>query len=411
MLDKKTHHLACFSLFLLIFIDSMGFGLLFPILSSAMLDQASMFFDTSISVSVRYYWYSATLSLFMLSWFFGAAMLGDLSDWIGRKKSLIICLVGNAIGYWVSALGIKFHSLFLLVVGRIIAGLTTGSQAIAQAAIIDLSTNKNKAQNIAYVILFGCLGFACGPILGALLVNSNVIHWFSLTTPLYVAAILCMINLVLLLVAFKETFHAKSNSSIMRWYRAIEIFLSALKHVDVRQLLLVYFIFIFGWNGFFTFISPYIMGRYHMSASGVSLYMACLGAGFSLGSGYFVGLLARHFLLTRSASVSLMIGLMAIVVIIITPWQWLSWLGVFFVGVTLSITYANLVTLFSKQVDAQHQGWVMGVSSSALALASATSTFILGFVAMNHAAFPLVFSCAGLLLTAGLIITIKLTYE
>lgn len=401
--------LAYFSLFLLIFIDSMGLGLLFPILNSAMLDPTSTFFNATINLSSRYHWYSATLSLFMLGWFFGAAMLGDLSDCIGRKKSLIICLIGGAIGYLLSALGIGFHSLSLVIIGRIIAGLTAGSQSIAQAAVVDLSTDDNKAQHIAYIILSGCLGFAFGPILGALLVNPNIIHWFTLTTPLYAAALLCLLNLALLLVSFQETFHGKLKMSSIRWYRAIEVFISAFKHADIKQLVLVFFVFMFSWNGFFSFISPFVMARYGFGTSGVSLYMACLGCGFSLGSGYLVGFLNHHFSLSRSSAVVLVLGSLAMFGIIYTPTPWLSWVFVFCVGAMLSVAYANVITLFSKQVDAQHQGWVMGVSGSVMALASALSIFFVGFIATVNIAFPLLFACLGLLLTAWLIACIKLS--
>ncbi len=75
----------------------------------------------------------------MICWFFGAAILGDLSDSVGRKKSLMICLIGAFLGYLLSAIAIAFHNFWFLILGRIIAGFTSGSQPIAQAAIVDIS--------------------------------------------------------------------------------------------------------------------------------------------------------------------------------------------------------------------------------------------------------------------------------
>ena len=85
----------------------------------------------------------------MLCWFFGSSLLGDLSDQVGRKKSLSICLIGSFLGYICAALSVSIGSMALMFFGRIVAGFTAGSQPIAQAAIIDSSEEAHKARNIS----------------------------------------------------------------------------------------------------------------------------------------------------------------------------------------------------------------------------------------------------------------------
>src|SRR4051794_22082153 len=89
-------------LLLVLLIDGMGLGLIFPILNGLIFDPKSQFL-TGASPIFHNVIYGAIVSVFMLCWFFGAAVLGDLSDKIGRKKSLLICLVGTCVGYLLSA--------------------------------------------------------------------------------------------------------------------------------------------------------------------------------------------------------------------------------------------------------------------------------------------------------------------
>ena len=87
IIDKPPHFfLAAAPLFLVLFIDSMGLGLVFPILNTLVLDPHAHFVASTMNASTRNFLYGLTISLYMFCWFFGAAFLGDISDQIGRKK-------------------------------------------------------------------------------------------------------------------------------------------------------------------------------------------------------------------------------------------------------------------------------------------------------------------------------------
>ena len=277
--QQKPISIAMLALFLVIFIDSMGFGLLFPILNEVLLDPSVNFMSHMTPMGDRVFWFGITLSIFMLCWFFGATIIGDISDLLGRKKALVICLVGGFIGYVISAVGVAVHLISLLIVGRMVAGFTAGSQPVAQAAIIDLSTPENKASYIGYILLASCVGFALGPVLGAVLANSNLVSWFDFTTPLYAAALLSLFNAILLMIMFKETFVRSAPVSI-KWYRAVNAFISAFRHPTVKRLSVVLFLMILSWNGFFSYISLFVLTRFNFTPSEVSLYMADMGGRF-----------------------------------------------------------------------------------------------------------------------------------
>src|SRR5579872_201741 len=89
----KKFFIAAAPLFLVLFIDSMGLGLVFPILNALVFEPTAHFIHADLTKNIRNLLYGVTVSIFMFCWFFGAAFLGDLSDQIGRKKSLMICLL------------------------------------------------------------------------------------------------------------------------------------------------------------------------------------------------------------------------------------------------------------------------------------------------------------------------------
>ena len=212
-MQSKPFFVLAGPLLLVLFIDGMGLGLVIPVLNGLIFDPNSQFLPANdFSPLMHNVIYGAIISIFMLCWFFGAAVLGDLSDQIGRKKSLIICLLGAFLSYLLSAWAVNASSLTLLLLGRVIAGVTSGSQPIAQAAIIDLSTPETKARNLGFILLSLSLGFIFGPLFGGLLSDKNISPYFNFATPFYFATLISFINIVFLYLFFNETFVSKTTT-------------------------------------------------------------------------------------------------------------------------------------------------------------------------------------------------------
>lgn len=107
-------NLAVASLFLTIFVDAAGIGIVFPALTPLLLNNESGLFAASTDTSVRFYVYGLVLSVYPLMMFVGSPMLGDMSDRFGRKPILLFCLGGNAAGLIGTALGVCGNSLFVI---------------------------------------------------------------------------------------------------------------------------------------------------------------------------------------------------------------------------------------------------------------------------------------------------------
>ena len=408
MSNRSLVHVA--PLFLVLFIDSMGLGLLFPILNSVIIDPTVSFLSSGATLFTRDFLYGLVVSVFMLSWFFGAAILGDLSDLSGRKKALMICLLGAFFGYFLSAIAILYRSVSTLIISRIIAGFTAGSQPIAQAAIVDVSSDENKARNIGYILLAVSLGFVCGPILGGVLSDSNLVYWFTFSTPLYFAAIISLLNAVLLWLFFHET-HVVTEKFQIKLHRAVSIFISAFTNKKVRNLSVVLLVMIVGWSNFFTFISMYVLHKFNFDPLKVSMFLAVMGIGFSIGCGFLVEYLDRFFSLKITACASFIVCSLSILFLVMFGNELLSWVLVLTTGAGMAVGYSDLITLFSNQVSEDKQGWVMGVTGSIMALCFGITSLLTGFFADLSMNLPLYIAGLGVAASAIILLMIKVNDE
>lgn len=391
-------------LFLVILIDSMGLGLLFPVLNALIVDPHSGFVAQH-GANWRSIVYGLTVGIFMLSWFFGSAILGDVSDVVGRKKALMICLLGAFVGYLLSAIAIPMHSLSMLVIGRVIAGFTAGSQPIAQAAIIDVSSDEHKARNISMILLAVSVGFVLGPIFGGILTQSNLVSWFNFATPMYFAAVISLLNAGILLWGFSETF-TKSEQLKVNFMHAVHIFISAFRHKTIWFLSVVFFIMIIGWSNYFSYISLFMYDRYGYDASMTSWFLADMALGFAIGC-YSVDLMTKWIGLKWTVVIGyVMTGIFAGMVVA-THSIVATWILNCLIGAVVANSYSAILTIFSNAVSPDEQGWVMGVSGSVMAMAFAITNFVVGSFIQYSISMPLLICFIGMIISGLMMIAYK----
>ncbi len=175
-------------IFLTIFIDMVGFGIMIPVLPVYASDPR--FGATTTQLGLLLGIYSLLQMIF-------SPLFGKLSDRVGRKPVLVFSIFGTAIGF--AVLG-SAHSLWMLFLGRIIDGVSGGNISTAQACIADVTAPENRAKSMGLIgVAFG-LGFIIGPALGGWLS-----HKFELSTPFYVAGALAAVNALLVWTRLPET--------------------------------------------------------------------------------------------------------------------------------------------------------------------------------------------------------------
>ena len=389
-------------LMLVLFIDSVGLGLIIPVLSGLIFNPESHFLKGAFATPFMHNLvYGGVLGVFMFCWFFGSAVLGDLSDKIGRKNALLICLFGAFLSYLISAISISMQSIGLLLFGRVINGLTSGSQPIAQAAVLDMSHPLQKARNMSYMFFAMSLGFILGPLLGGILSDPKIISWFNYQTPFYFAAFIAFANIVLLQFFFNETFVTKAGKISLNFLNAIHLFISAFQHPKVKKLAILYTIFIFGWSSFYSFSSAFLMKTYALSSTDISLYMGMMGVGFALGNVIIEAASTRLSNAKIFFYAVLFAGIISLLTVMLNS-ALAAWILVIPMAAVIATTGPAVLTLLSEQVGPEAQGWAMGVTGSIMALIWGINGIVVGALATWGAGIPIYIAGICLLITAAL---------
>ncbi len=370
---------AILPLFFIILIDIMGICLVFPVLTPLFFDPTSGLLADGVSTLNRSFLYGLAMSLYPLFMFIGAPIFGDLSDRMGRKKVLLICLLGTAVGYQVSAFGIDYHNLTLLLLGRAICGLFAGSQPIAQAAIADVSTTHNKASNMSIMTLAAALGIIIGPLIGGYTSDSKLFSFFSLSTPFTVGGLFALLNSVLLIFLFKETFVAKIREGKLILHKGFHLFLDAFRHRDWSVLSLSLVLFQCAWGFYIQVILWLMQANYHYDNKELGLFLAFIGIGFVLSATVLVHLALRYLKNEIKICILsiLIMTIMFLLASVISNEQVHWWIALVASAMNV-IGYTLYLTLFSNSADKDSQGWVMGITGSVCAAAWGVTGLLIG---------------------------------
>ncbi len=167
-------------IFAAVILDAIGIGLIFPILPTLLAD---VLHTDNVAPFI-----GIMAALYAVMQFVFAPVLGALSDRLGRRPVLLLSLAGAAVNYLFLAMA---PSLWLLLLGRAIAGLTSANMAVASAYLTDMTPPAQRAGRFGlFNAMFG-VGFIIGPILGGLLGD------YGVRLPFIAAAALNVGNLLL----------------------------------------------------------------------------------------------------------------------------------------------------------------------------------------------------------------------
>lgn len=243
------------------------------------------------------------------------------------------------------------------------------------------------------------MGFICGPLIGGILSDTALIPWVNFSTPLYFAAILSLANAILLWYLFFETFEPKAHVKI-KLHRAIEVLIDGFKNEKVRELCIVMLTMIFGWSGFYSFISMFLLRQFHYLPINIAYFMAAMAIGFGIGTSYLVNVCTKRFSLKNIVTVGLAVSALAVIAVAASKQIIVAWIFVVPIGATIAVAYSTILTLFSNQVDENSQGWVMGIAGAIMAFAFGINAFLLGIFAQYQASIPILISGIGMGISA-----------
>ncbi|MEM8731126.1 MAG: TCR/Tet family MFS transporter [Pseudomonadota bacterium] len=173
-----------------VMIDAMGIGLILPVMP-ALIEEIQ-----GGSLAQAAIWGGILSTVFAIMQFLFGPVLGALSDAIGRRPVILVSLFVLGLDYLIMATA---GSMWILLIGRIIGGITSATHATASAYMADISKPEDKAANFGLVAAAFGAGFVLGPLIGGLLAE------FGTRAPFYAAAGLSVLNGCIGLLVLRET--------------------------------------------------------------------------------------------------------------------------------------------------------------------------------------------------------------
>jgi DHA1 family tetracycline resistance protein-like MFS transporter len=351
----KEHRVKIGIVFLIVFIDLVGFGIVIPILP--------LYAEEYGPSPVVFGFLMASFSIMQ---FIAAPILGRLSDRIGRRPVLLVSLLGSALGYVLFGIA---GSLVMLFASRIIDGISGGNISTAQAVIADITAPEDRAKGMGIIGAAFGLGFILGPAIGALLVT--VAPWL----PGIGAAVASLIAFGLVLTRLPETLDSATRREARRHPLNLGSLAAALSHPLVGLCLLMVFLTIFAFANFETTFAQFAKLRFEFTTSTIAWLFVYAGVLGAVVQGGLVGRLAKKFGEVRLIITGTLLSFVALGLLPYAPSRGplLAILAVLAVG--QGIAHPSLSAFTSKLVDPDQVGGVMGVYQGMSSLARIIGPF------------------------------------
>lgn len=391
-------HSAKGVIFLTIFLDLVGFSIIFPIFPALMEHYLAAEGDQGLfgqvigllekihpghgevgGLLIHAVLFGGLLgTLYSLFQFLFAPFWGRLSDHFGRRTVLLWTVGGTALSYF---LWLFSESFLFFLVARVFSGAMAGNLAVATAAISDVTSRQNRSRGMALVgIAFG-LGFILGPALGGLSATWLVASWLPgagwigynpFAGPALLAAILACLNWLWVWRKFPETLAPSERASF--WSRREKKLRAALSPVFPRALRktnLLFLLYIIAFSGMeftLTFLAFERFGFGPRAMIGIFLFV-----------GFFIvltqGVLVRRWgpRWGEKPMTAGGLGLVSagLVVLALAPNLVLLYTGLFLMAVGSGLVNPAVASLISLYAPTDRQGQALGIFRSLGALGRA----------------------------------------
>ena len=346
-------------------IDAIGIGLIIPVMPD-LLQQIE-----GGDLGNAAIWGGILATVFAVMQFIFGPTIGSLSDRFGRRPVLLVSLVIIAVDFIVMGLA---HSIWLLVITRIIGGIAAATQATAAAFISDISTPENRSANFGILGATFGVGFVLGPLMGGLLGE------VGLRVPFFAAAALATLNLILGYFVLPETVTDQTR-------RPFDIKranpLGALTQIrlipGLSRFLPVFFLYEFAF-----YVYPAVWVYYAKAQFGWDSGMLGVSlASFGISVAVVEGILIRRILPWLGERRTIVLGFIFsigifVVLGFLTSGFWALLLAP--ISALGSVVIPAMRGIFANKAEANQQGEIQGIVSSTQSLAVIFAPLVLTYV-------------------------------
>lgn len=371
-----------FVIFLTVFIDLAGFGLILPILP---------YYAQELGAGGL--GFGALIGVYSLMQFLATTLLGRLSDRVGRRPILLVSMLVSLAGYVVFTVAGSYPVLFL---ARTISGFSAGNISVAQAYIADITSAADRSRGMGLIGAAFGLGFIVGPALGGVAGHYGGPAAVGLT-----AAALCVVNLVSAYAILPESL--KEEHRVARRLFDVEHLRAGLRDPQLGPLLLVFGLIPFGFSGFMVGLPLYAGVTFGWGERELGWFFAIIGMMAALVQGWLFGKVARRTgdrALAIAGTFGMAIPIAAVPLVGSTAVLY-TW--VVLLALANSMASPALTGLISTFAGVTEQGAMLGAAQSLSALGRFTGPIVFGELYDLVAPSASFFGAGAVILLAGLV--------
>jgi MFS family permease len=367
--DPSTKKSALGLVFVIVFIDLLGFAIVLPLLPR----YAERLHATDRDIGLLFASFSAMQFIFSPLW-------GRLSDRIGRRPALLAGLLGSVVFYSLFGIATKIESLALMYVARIGAGIAGATISTAQAYIADATGMQGRAKGMALIGAAFGVGFTFGPIIGSLSLGEKSALEAAVAPlnsfPMFLAAGLSLVAFVVAFFKLPESLRSGATAERRAWLN-IGAIRDAFDIPTVGSLLILFFITTFAFAQFESTLSR-LTAKLEINEQRNFWFFSYLGLTLC----FMQGLVVRRLVTRLGEPLMIILG-----TIFLGVGLWLVSLAAeehsvkFLLGIMpLLVAGFSFVTpsaqaLISRRSDPSRQGEILGVNQSAASMARILGPF------------------------------------
>lgn len=342
-LAKKKARAALGLIFLTVFIDLIGFGIIIPVLPT----YAQQLHADEWTVG----WLIASYSIMQ---FICTPFWGRLSDKVGRRPILLASLAASAAGYLIWGFS---STLIALFASRIVAGAGNANIAVAQAYVSDVTTEENRAKGMGMVGAAFGLGFVLGPAIG------GFASGWGLQTIGFIAAGLSLLDLVLTFFLLKEP-EKRSNAATERYSTDTNFIVSTLTDARLRTSLAIFFISTFAFANMEATIVMLTFKQFHFTAQQNSWMFVYIGFLIVMVQGGMIHRLNKKYGEKKLIGIGAMLVALGLVLTPVTGNIYVLYAALALLAIGSGLNNPANQSMLSKLAPKEKAGGVLGIGQS-----------------------------------------------